>query len=123
MEGRGEDLFDVRHKGGAIERAVEDGRGGQLVSAEGRNDGGCLPMAVGDFRYEARTAPTPPIAPGHLRLERGLIQEDEPGAVELSDLDAPALPGRPDIRPILFGGAQDFFLLSAPGGARPARLW
>ena len=35
----------------------------------------------GDFRHEAGTAPTPPIAARHLRLERSLIEEDEPGAV------------------------------------------
>ena len=80
-------------------------------------------MAVGDFRYEAGAAPTPPIAAGQLRLERGLVEEDEAGAVELRRLGAPVLPSRYDIRPILFGGVQDFFLLSARAGARPARPW
>ena len=73
LEGRGEDLCDIRHKGGAIERAVEDGGGGKLVGAECRNDGGRLPMAGGDFRHEARAATTPTIPACHLRLERGLV--------------------------------------------------
>ncbi len=119
----GQDLFDIGDKARAIDRAVEDGGSGQLVGAEGSNDGGRLPMAVGDFRHEAGAAPTAAIAPGHLRLERRLVQEDEPGAVELSRLGAPVLPGRSDIRSILFGGAQDFFLRSARGGTRPARPW
>ena len=116
-------LFDIGHEAGAIDRAVEDGGSGQLVGAEGGNDRGRLPVAVGDLRHEAGAAPTAAIAPGHLRLERRLVQEDEPGAVELSRLGAPVLPGRYDIRSILFGGAQDFFLRSARGGTRPARPW
>ena len=123
VERGGQDLFDIGYKARAIDRAVEDGGSGQLVGAEGGNDGGRLPMAVGDFRHEAGAAPTAAIAPGHLRLERGLVQEDEPGTVELSRLDAPVLPGRYDIRPILFGGVQDFFLRSARGGGRRARPW
>ena len=119
----GEHLFDIGDEARAIERAVEDGRGGQLVGAEGRNEGGRLPVAVGDLRHEAGATATPPIAAGHLRLERGLIEEDEAGAVELRRLSAPVLPGRDDIRPLLFGGVQDFFLLSALGDARPARRW
>ena len=119
----GQHLFDIGDEARAIERAVEDGGGGQLVGAEGGNEGGGLPVAVGDFRHEAGATPTPPIAARHLRLERGLIEEDEAGAVELSRLGAPVLPGRDDIRPSLFGGAQDFFLRSAPGDARPARRW
>ena len=122
-ERRDQNLFDIGHEAQAIDRAVEDGRGGQLVGAEGGNDGGRLPVAGGDFRDEAGAAPPAAIAPGHLRLERGLVQEDEPVAVELRRLGAPALPGYYDIRPLLFGGVQDFFLRSAPGGARPARPW
>ena len=123
LEGGGQHLFDIGDEARAIERPVEDGGGGQLVGAEGRNESGGLPMAVGDFCDEAGATATAPIAARHLRLERGLIEEDEPGAVELSRLGAPVLPGRDDIRPLLFGGVQDFFLLSAPGGVRPARPW
>ena len=119
----GEHLFDRGDEAGAIDWTVEDGGSGQLVGAEGRNEGGRLPLAVGDLRHEARTAPTPPIAPGPLRLQSGLVQEDEAGAVGLRRLGAPVRPGRPDIRPILFGGVQDFFLRSARAGARPARPW
>ena len=123
LEGGGQHLFDIGDEAGAIERPVEDGGGGQLVGAEGRNEGGGLPVAVGDLRHEAGATATAAIAPGHLRLECGLIEEDEPGAVELSRLGAPVLPGYDDIRPLLCGGAQDFFLRSAPGAARPARPW
>ena len=123
LERGGEHLFDRGDKARAIERAVEDGGGGQLVGAEGRNESGGLPMAVGDLRHQAGAALTPPIAARHLRLERGLVEEDEPGAVELCRLGAPVLPGRDDIRPLLFGGVQDFFLRSARAGVRPARPW
>ena len=112
-------LFDIGHEAGAI----EDGGGGELVRPQGGNDRGRLPVAVGDLRHEAGAAPTPAIAARHLRLERRLVEEDEAGAVEVSRLGAPVLPGRYDIRSILFGGAQDFFLRSAQGGVPPARPW
>ena len=123
VERGGQDLFDIGHEARTIDRAVEDGRGGELVCPQGGNDRRGLPVAVGDFRDEAGAAPTAAIAPGHLRLERSLVQEDEAGTVELSRLDAPVLPGRHDIRSVLFGGVQDFFLLSARGGVRLARPW
>ena len=31
LEGGGEDLFDIGHEAGAIDRAIEDGGGGELV--------------------------------------------------------------------------------------------
>ena len=80
-------------------------------------------MAVGDFGHEAGPAPTPAIAARQLRLDRGLVQEDEAGAVEVRGVGAPVLAGRLDIRPLLFGGVQDFFLLSGPDSARRARPW
>ncbi len=119
----GEDLFDIRDKGGAIKRAVKDGGGGEVVGPQRRNDRRRLPVAMRDFGHEAGPAPTPAIAARHLRLDRGLVQEDETGAVEVRGLGAPVLAGRLDIRPILFGGAQDFFLLSGPGAAQRARPW
>ena len=123
LEGGSEHLFNRGDEAGAIERAVEDGGGGEVVGSQGGNEGGGFPMAVEDLRHEAGAAPTPPIAARHLRLERGLVEEDEVGAVELRRLGAPVLPGRPDIRPLLCGGVQDFFLRSAPSGVRPARPW
>ncbi len=80
-------------------------------------------MAVGDFGDQARPAPTPPVATRQLGLDSRLVQEDEARAHQLGRLDAPALAGRYDIRPVLFGGVQDFFLPSGLSGARRARLW
>ena len=103
-EGGSENLFDIGHEAGAIERPVEDGGGGELVGAERRKERRRVPMSMGDFGDEAGPAPTAAIAPRHLCLERGLVQEDEPGAVPLRGLGAPLLAGRLDIRPVLFGG-------------------
>ena len=119
----GEHLFNRGDEARAIDWAVEDGGGGELVGPQGGNEGGRLPVAVGDLRHEAGAAATPPIAARQLRLQCGLVEEDEAGAVELRRLGAPVRPGRPDIRPLLFGGVQDFFLRSAPSGVRPARPW
>ena len=73
LEGGGEDLFDIRYEAGAIDWAVKDGGGGELVGTERRNDRGGLPVAMGDFRHQAGAAPTPAIATRHLRLERSLV--------------------------------------------------
>ena len=123
LECGGEHLFNIGDEARAIDWAVEDGGGDELVGPQGGNEGGRLPLAVGDLRHEARAAATAAIAAGQLRLERGLVEEDEAGAVERRRLGAPVLPGRPDIRPLLFGGVQDFFLRSARAGARSARPW
>jgi len=104
LEGGGEDLFDIGHKGGTIDRAVEDGGGGEVVRPQGGNDRRGLPVAVRDLRDEAAPPATPAIPPRHLCLEGGLVQEDEAGAVPLRGLCPPVLPGGPDIRAVLFGG-------------------
>ena len=123
VERGNQNLFDIRDEARTIDRTVEDGGGSELVCPQGGNDRGRLPVAVGDFRHEAGAAPTAAIPARHLRLERSLIEEDEPVAVPLRRLGAPVLPGGYDIRPILFGSVQDFFLLSARDPARPARPW
>ena len=74
-------------------------------------------MAVGDFGDQARPVkPTPPvILTRQLGLDSRLVQEDEaespsagpPGRAE-------RLAGRYDIRPVLFGGVQDFFFTVRP---------
>ena len=69
----GQDLFDLGHEARAIDRAVEDGRRGELVRPQGGNDRRGLPVAVGDFRHQAGSTPTAAIATGHLRLERRLV--------------------------------------------------
>ena len=78
LEGGGEDLFNIRHKGGAIDRPVEDRGGGELVGAERGNARRRLPLAGGDLRHAARAAPTPARAPGPLCLQSTVSsQEDE----------------------------------------------
>jgi len=67
MEGGREDLFDIGHKAGAIDRPIQDRGGGEVLRAEGGNEGSRFPVAVGDFGDEARPAPTPAIAPGQIR--------------------------------------------------------
>ena len=123
VEGGGEDLFARGHDARAIDRAVEDGGGGELVCPQGGNDRGCLPVAVGDFRHEAGPTSTPAIPARPLRLESGLVQEDEPLPVPVPGLRPPVPPSRYAVRPGLCGGVQDFFLLSDRDGARPARPW
>ena len=104
LEGGGEDLFDIGHEAGAIDRTIEDGGGGEVVGAERRNDRRGLPVAVRDFRHEAGPPATAAIPARQLCLQGRLVQEDEAGAVPLRGLRPPGLPGGPDIRSVLCGG-------------------
>ena len=123
VEGGREDLFDIGHKAGPIDRAVQNHGGGEVLRAQGGNEGGRFPVAVGDFGDEARPAPTPTVAPGQIRPQGRLVQEDQAVPVEVGRLGAPALPGRHHIRAILFRRVQDFFLRSSLSGARRATPW
>ena len=122
-EGRSEELLDIGHEGRAIERAVQDQRGGQPVGPQRGHHGRRLPVPVRDGGDEAGAAGTPPIPAGQLGLDGGLIHEDEASTVEVSGLGAPALAGGQHIRPVLFSGAQDFFLVLVLSDPRPARPW
>ncbi len=109
VQGGRQDLFDIGDKAGAIDRPIQDRRGGEVLGAQGGNEGGRFPVAVGDFGAEARPAPTPAIAPGQIRPQGRLVQEDQAVPIEVGRLGAPALAGRHDIRAVLFRGVQDFF--------------
>ena len=123
LEGGGEDLLDIGDEARAIQRPVKDGGGRDVLGAERRNDRRRLPVPMGDFGHHAGPAPTPAIPAGQLGLYRRLVQEDEPLPVPLRRQCPPVLPRHHDIRPLLFGRVQDFFLLSSPTAAPPARPW
>lgn len=55
------DLFDVAEKALAIDRAVEHARCGYCVTAQGRKECHCLPMAMGNVGHEPLSlqAPSP----------------------------------------------------------------
>ena len=123
LQGGRQDLFDIGHTARAIDRPIQDRRGGEGVGAQSGNEGGRFPVSVGDFSDEARPAPTPTIAAGQIRPHGRLIQKDQGVPIEGGRLGVPALSGRYDIRPLLCCGVQDFFLGSALSGPRPATPW
>ncbi len=102
VQGGREDLFDISDKAGAINRPIQDRRGGEVLRAQGGNEGGRLPVSMRDFGDEACPAPTPTVPPGQIRPHGRLIQEDEAVPIEGGRLGAPALACHHDIRPILF---------------------
>ena len=62
-----------------------------------------------DRGHKARSPRTAAVAAGQLGRDGGLLQEDEAVAREVGRLGTPVLAGRHAIRPVLFGGVQDFF--------------
>ena len=71
-------------------------------------------MTVGHLAEAASTPQAPTPQPGHLRVERRLIDEDKTGRVPIGLLLAPAGPSQRYIRPVLLGGVRRFFLNSGP---------
>lgn len=71
-------------------------------------------MAV---RYGGDTALAdwrPPVKPGHLGIEPGLVDEDQAARIPMRLLLSPGEAGGLNVGPILLGGARRFFYSSTP---------
>jgi hypothetical protein len=112
---RGEDFLDVGQKHGALHGAIEQQGGGEAIMAQGGDEGGRAPVAMGHMAQATRGGVGPPIEPGHLGVEAGFIEENElvDGPTGLPAL--PLLASQGDVRPILLRGAQRFFYSSSRG--------
>jgi hypothetical protein len=88
--------------------------------AQGRNEGGALPVAVRDGTQTTLTHRTATMLAGHLGVQAGFINEHQLANIPVGLLLSPKPPGGFDIRPILLGGARRFFYSSnrvVPDGA------
>jgi hypothetical protein len=80
--------------------------------AQGRNEGGALPVAVRDGAETTLTRRTATIMAGHLGVQACFINEHQLANIPIGLLLSPKPPGGFDIRPILLGGASRFFYSS-----------
>jgi hypothetical protein len=88
--------------------------------AQGRNEGGTLPVAVRDGAETTLPHRTAAIMAGHLGVQASFINEHQLADIPVGLLLSPKPPGGFDIRPILLGGARRFFYSSnqvVPAGA------
>jgi hypothetical protein len=99
------------------ERGTIDDPGGiQPVMAQGGDEGLGLPVAKGCMVDEARAFGRPPGGFGHIRLERGLVDKTyvrQQVTHERLTSCNPDMARLPDLRPLLFGGLEVFFLCQA----------
>lgn len=93
----------------AVDRAVEDAGRRELVMAERAEECEGAPVTV--RREAAQASPFGAPAPqrGHVGLDPGLIDEDEPARIEPGLPGSPALAPTRDVGASLFEGEQCFF--------------
>ena len=109
LEDRQELLLDVGAEAFAVDRSVEHARGCEPVAAQCAEEGQRPPAALGREAAQAFAFRPPAAQWGHVGLDPGLIDEDQPPRIK------PALPGSPAAAPArhvgasLLNGEQCFF--------------
>lgn len=109
LQCRHENLLNIGEERRAIHRTVDHVGRGDAVDAQGGDERQRFPMPVRHFRDEPFADRCAPVEPRHLRGDRGFIEEQQTIRLELRLLGSQVRPRRSDIRPVLFGGVQDFF--------------
>ena len=110
LQRRHQHLLDIGEEGWAIHGAIDHIRRGHTVDAQGGNQRQRLPVAVRHLRDQPLAQRSAAVEPGHLRRHRGLVDEDETRGLQRRLLGLQLLARGGDIRPILLGRVQDFFL-------------
>jgi hypothetical protein len=75
---------------------------------------GALPVPMRHVRDAALVSEAASVQPGHLRVQPGLIDEDQSFAVQPRLVLTPAFPRRFHVGPFLLGGVQGLFYSSTP---------
>ena len=120
VQGRHQDLVDVGAEALAIDRAVEDPRCGQPRDPPRGEKRAGLPAPAGGVVVDARAARCAAIPPKQIVGAAGFVQKHEGGDVPGRRRRVPRDPRGRDVRPIVFGWPDRFFLTVRPR-ARTAR--
>lgn len=114
LQGGSEHLLDIDAEALAVDRPLDHPGGIDPVTAQGREEGGGVPMAEGGVALEARAAGAPAPQGRHVGLDPGLIDEDEAGGVDARLIFQPLLASAGDVRAALLAGDQRLFLCVSP---------
>lgn len=117
---RTEHLLKISREDLSIHGSFHQKGGGDAFMAQGRNEGGTLPVAMGDSAEATLTDRTATMKTGHFGVQTRFIDKHQPADIPVGLLLTPKLPRGFNIRPILLGGARRFFYSSdpvAPDGA------
>lgn len=93
----------------AVDRAVEDAGCRELVMAEYAEECEGTPVTVRGEAAQACSCGAPAPQRGHVGLDPGLIDEDEPARIKSSLPGSPTLAPTRDVGASLFEGEQCFF--------------
>jgi hypothetical protein len=105
-----ERLFDIGEKGVTVHRTVEDhGRSDAVVTQPGAEGGG-FPMAVGHGGAASLAPGHTTIEARHLGVRGGLVDDDDPGRIEVELSFKPRLARRVHRAAARFGGMRRRFL-------------
>ena len=107
LQGRHQDLVDVGAEALAIDRAVEDPRGGQPRDPQRGEKRAGLPAPAGVV--DARATWCPAVPPKQIGGDAGFVQKHEGGDIPGRRRRVPRDPRGRDVRPIVFGWADRFF--------------
>ena len=103
------DLFDVGAEALAIDRAVEDPRGGQPRDPQRGEKRAGLPAPAGGVVVDARATRCPAVPPKQIGGAAGFVQTHEVGDIPGRRRRVPRDPRGRDVRPIVFGRPDRFF--------------
>lgn len=109
LEHRHEQLFDIGVEASAVDRTVEDARCSQPVAAQRAEEGQRLPVAMRREAEQTLASRSPAAQRGHVGLDPGLVDEDQPPRVETGLPRSPPLPTACDVGASLLKGEQRFF--------------
>lgn len=106
---RHQHLLDISDKSGPIHGAIEHHGRRHSSASEGSDEGGCLPVAMGDWRATALASFCTAIEPSHLGRCTRLVDEDQLIGIEVELTGKPGPATGQNIRTFLFGGVCGFF--------------
>lgn len=102
-------LLDIGAEALAVDRPIEDARGGKTVKPQSAEKGQCAPMAMRGKAAQAFAAWSPSPQRCHVGLDPGFVNEHQPFRIETRLPGPPALPSAGYIGASLLKGEQRFF--------------
>ena len=115
-----EHLLKISRENLGIDGAFDQKGSFDAFMAQGRNEGGTLPVAVRDGTETTLAHRAATMVAGHLGVQAGFINKHQLADIPAGLLPSPIPPGGFNVRPILLGGARRFFYSSdrvVPAGA------
>lgn len=111
---RTEHLLKIDREDLRIHRAFHPEGGVDAFVAQGRQEGGTLPMPMREGTGATLPDRAATMNPGQFGVQARFIDKHQPADIPIGLWLVPKLPRRFNIRPILLGGARRFFYSSGP---------